>query len=800
MYVQAFVISAACALCIFVPFVIIDKGFFTYCGDYNSQMTPFYMYVNNFLKSGNGQWSWETDLGSSIINSYSYYTLGSPFFWLSTLFPASFSPFLMVPLLALKFGTAGLGAFMYLRRYLHTENGALIGSVLYAFSGFTVYNVFFYIFVDAVALFPFLLWALDEFVYNKRRCFFAVFVAVNCLNNYFFFVGQILFLFIYFIIKVACKDYKISLKHFILLAFESLLGVFMAFILLWPSFLSIMENPRTVNLSSGFRFLMYGEVQQYFAIFTSLFMPPDPAYIPSIYTEGAIKWTSLSAFLPVVSCVGVLAFMRARRKSPVTLILIVCFCMALVPVLNSSFYALNSSYYARWYYMPILLMCLATAHVLEGVSQPRQFLPLDGGAVRFNILGALKVVAIITLGFILFGIVPTKVDDTWKIGAVNNAEQFWLQFLIALLGILLFYIALRYKSGTRAFLKLMLAFILGFSVLYSIAHVALGKFPQWENDKDYRTQMYEDAPAIDWPDDGNFYRTDTYEMHDNFSLWANKASLQFFHSTVTPSIMEFYPSVDVKRDVSSKPEHDNYALRGLLGVKYTAMPLDSEASFRDNYTGGGFEFAFNSGSFSIYENTNYAAMGFAYNKYIKIEDFEAISEEEASKMLVHAVALTQEQVYKYGAYMDSYNLNGEPVLNYATYVSDMDSHRQNAVQNFVATQSGFTCDIELTEPRLVFFSVPYDEGFTATVNGQSVEIEKVSNGLMAVLCDMGENDIVFEYETVGFALGTAVSISAAFIFVMYVALIYFLSKKQEKTANEAKNTPINSYIYKETDK
>ena len=27
--------------------------------------------------------------------------------------------------------------------------------------------------------------------------------------------------------------------------------------------------------------------------------------------------------------------------------------MALVPVLNSAFYALNSSYYARWYYMPI---------------------------------------------------------------------------------------------------------------------------------------------------------------------------------------------------------------------------------------------------------------------------------------------------------------------------------------------------------------------------------------------------------------------------------------------------------------
>ncbi len=782
-YVQAFGISAACALCVFVPFLIIDSGFFTYCGDYNSQMVPFYMYVNDFLKSGNGQWSWETDLGSSIINSYSYYTLGSPFFWLTTLFPPSFSPFLMVPLLAIKFGTAGLFAYMYLKRYTKMHIAALIGSLLYSFSGFTVYNVFFYIFVDCIALFPILLWALDEFVYNKRRCVFAVAVAINCLNNYFFFVGQIVFLLIYFIVKLACNSYKISLKRFALLAFESLLGVLMAFILLWPSFLSVMQNPRTINLASGFRFLMYGNVQQYFAIFLSLFMPPDPAYIPSIYTEGVIKWTSLSAFLPVVSCVCVLAYMRARKKSPITHILKICFFMAFVPVLNSSFYALNSSYYARWYYMPILLMCCASMHVLESTAQPMQFLPADGGSMRFNVKSALKFVAIITFSTIVFGLVPTKVDDEWKIGAVNKAEQFWLLWLVAILGLLLFYIALRYKRGTRVFLKYCLVLIFGYSVLYSIVHVSLGKFPQWENDKDYREEMYVSAPAINWPDDGNFYRTDTYETHDNFSVWANKASLQFFHSTVTPSIMEFYPSVDVTRDVSSKPSHTDYALRGLLGVKYTIMPLDSAASFRDNYTGGGFEYAFTSGAFEIYENTNYAGMGFAYDNYITHEDFDEVFEGEKSKMLVHAVVLTSEQIEKYGTYLAPVNTD-EFVINYDTYVADIEKHKQNAVRNFVATQHGFTCDIQLQEPKLVFLSVPYDEGFSATVNGEAVEIEKVSNGLSAVLCLQGENDIVFEYKTPGFDIGIIVSASAFFVLLMYVAFCFFTRKSKSSNNHD----------------
>ncbi|MFQ8832263.1 MAG: hypothetical protein ACLR7U_04905 [Ruthenibacterium lactatiformans] len=34
----------------------------------------------------------------------------------------------------------------------------------------------------------------------------------------------------------------------------------------------------------------------------------------------------------------------------------------------------------------------------------------------------------------------------------------------------------------------------------------------------------------------------------------------------------------------------------------------------------------------------------------------------------------------------------------------------------------------------MFFSVPYDEGFTATVNGVEAEIERVDGGLSAVLC------------------------------------------------------------------
>ena len=34
---------------------------------------------------------------------------------------------------------------------------------------------------------------------------------------------------------------------------------------LWPAVLCLKDNPRTVDLCSGFGFLLYGRVQQYFA-------------------------------------------------------------------------------------------------------------------------------------------------------------------------------------------------------------------------------------------------------------------------------------------------------------------------------------------------------------------------------------------------------------------------------------------------------------------------------------------------------------------------------------------------------
>lgn len=142
-YVRAFLYALAMAGVLLLPFLILDRGYFVYYGDYNAQQIPFYKTCIEAVQSGNFGWNWKTDLGVNFVGSYSFYTLGSPFFWFAAMFPAAISQYLMAPLLALKIALSSLFAFVYIRRFVTKPQSALIGGLLYAFSGYSMYNIFF---------------------------------------------------------------------------------------------------------------------------------------------------------------------------------------------------------------------------------------------------------------------------------------------------------------------------------------------------------------------------------------------------------------------------------------------------------------------------------------------------------------------------------------------------------------------------------------------------------------------------------------------------------------------------------
>ena len=155
----AFVLNFAIAAAALLPYMIRDGGLLLVAADFDAEQLSYNMLCNNAIKSGEVLWNWRIDIGSDFVSSFSFYTLGSPFFWLSFLFPASAFPYLVGWIYVLKYAVAGLTSFAYFRRSA-SEKSALLGSVLYAFSGFSCINVVFYHFHDVIALFPLLMLSL----------------------------------------------------------------------------------------------------------------------------------------------------------------------------------------------------------------------------------------------------------------------------------------------------------------------------------------------------------------------------------------------------------------------------------------------------------------------------------------------------------------------------------------------------------------------------------------------------------------------------------------------------------------
>ena len=777
---RAVVLCALTAAVFFLPFYIMDGGFFHYAGDFNSQQISFYCYMNGFLKGAgypdstfagapHNTFSWATDLGSGAMNAYSFYLYGSPFFWFSLLFPQRWLPYLMVPLLVLKFGVAGGGAYLYLKRYVKNWDYAVLGACLYALSGFAVYNVFFNHFVDVVALFPYLLWALDEAIYEDRHGLFAFWVAVNLLNNYFFFVGQVLFLCIYFVCKLSARDFRLTGRKFGHLLWESVLGVAMGCLLLFPAVLSLLQNPRTIDLSSGWGFLTYSKVQQYLAILLSWILPPDSPYLTSVWSEGVIKWTSMTAYLPLCSLAGAMAYWRSRKADSKKRIVAVCAVCALVPVLNSAFYALNSSYYARWYYMPTLILAAMTVNALEDPD-----VDLDAPA---------RGIGWIMLATLVFAVVPVRDDttETWSFGVLKNPGQFFVVLGFGLLGLMLYRVLCSKWRQDSRFAQRMTAAVLVFACAFTMVHIGIGKFGQWYTDSDLVEQdtnallLKNDLPEGD-------YRIDTYKLHDNIGMWLDKSCLQYFGSTAAPSILSFYPALGVKRDVRSEPEIANYALRGLLSVEYLITTPEKRESFEDEADAGWTNLADVDG-YALYHNDNYVPMGFTYDYYVTKQTYEASVKTLRSNLLMRALVLEDEDVAQYGQYLIELPDAMLDDLHYDSYTQDCADRRAHSCSVFQMNNAGFHAEITLDKANLVFFSVPYDDGFTAYVNGEKADILQVDEGLMAVLCPAGASSIDFVYQAAGLSASRVVTAVAIPVWVVYVAC--FVRRKRRSTGTPA---------------
>ena len=793
---QCIFINSLVAFFSFLWLILMNKGTFTLCGDYNAQAVPFSVGMHKAILGGQS-WSWGVDLGTQTVGAYSFYGLGSISFWITMLFPVSATPCLMGWLYVLKYIAAGVTSFLYIRQFTRDDNYAVIGSLLYAFSGFQAVNLEFYTFHDATILFPLLLLEFDRMMKSGKcilrdgRHFIAV-TALSCLNSYFFFVGQVVFLILYFFLRYGKRDLKLTVRNLIFCSIAGLWGVMIAGILFLPNILFISGNKRSsvrVLLSQFFpepRMLLY--------LLKGFLFPGEAMYDSSaVYNR---RWTSTSAYLPLIGMSGVLAYLHGRHKDWLSRMLRVLLVAAFSLLLTSAFLLFTEAN-QRWWYMLILLMVSASAIVLEQEVRKE-----NRDVLKKAILANAVVLIVFYAALNLI-----KWNDTEN-SLVCHRGFFLLIFAVALAGLFILY---RLSANARHFCRAVTAWTAVFALLTTGYTLGYYRFADGVSEKyTERISLYSQLEPID-----EQYRY----IDENMMLYSNGASgLRIFSSTVSNSIVYFDSLFDFYKQARRLDKTSYAGLAELFGGKYDVTTDPEGRTPLRTYE-------VNGKTYYVVER-NACPIGFAVDQVITEEDLKRIDVSERGLVLLRSAVIQQDdyegvsdltpcvssrtalESIQTDAATDKIAGSGTGKLDPSdnaglVFDSDQEGYSPSgrsadnlsksspvekivltddelqkvaaervaydtgrAVGNFQRTSDGFICESDYSDDKLVYFSVPNDSGWKAFIDGEETAIIN-SGGMMLIRIPAGTHSIEFHYTTPGLSAGAAISLLSLSAFVLF---------------------------------
>lgn len=274
-------------------------------------------------------------------------------------------------------------------------------------------------------------------------------------------------------------------------------------------------------------------------------------------------------------------------------------------------------------------------------------------------------------------------------------------------------------------------------------------------------------------------------------------------------------------------------LSSFAGVKYSLSkrkePLAAVTG--DNIIGS-------IGDVKLLENKHCLPLGFVYNKYVTLKDFKDLSKIQKDLLLYQAVVVEPpyEQITKTLSPFDLTNTLTFPTgsflqLDQAIFqsakkideisrsISENDSPpdelikkpEQNEklktefnrlldtrkqileIRNGAITErqktifktnsfseNKITGTVNMPAPGVLFFSIPFDEGWHIYVNGREAQPERINIGFTGLFLDKGEYNINLEFKAPFLRIGSIISFIAL---IIYVGLFYYYFNRRKKLAH-----------------
>lgn len=754
--------SLAMAIIAVLPVLIVNGGNLFLVGDYMTQQIPFIRECRRMLLSGAPFWSHNTFLGANFLGTYSFYNWASPFFLPLFLLPEKDVAFGAGVMLIIKLSVAAMTASLYLKKHIRTPHLVFTGALIYTFSSFTLDSTFFYHFIDVIAVFPLLLYCTDEVLEGRKKALLSLAVMLNaCVNYYFFFISSVFFLiYLFFRVHNGKYSWKDTFRCIVFYA----LGAFSAMFTLLPSAFSLFETYKVSGSFADTFVRGLSSIPQLFKTLKGIILPSEGIMGSAMGFRYSV-FNSNNAFLPFFGAVFTFTALRKKSGEWYYKLIKFLFILTLVPFGNGIFSLFTNVSYTRWWYAFVLIQVLVSVKIIEEyeTEKPKAIIEYRKSVktitkIALAVVGC-PILAKLLMAYVLKDfasrILPAHIIDyLTDIGITEkfNAED--LRYMLVLVFLYAISFVPLYTSVKNGWLykakRIIPAVILICTLNFGVYFI---------NETDIADSGYEDSyigmdTAVK---DGTNYtsRTDYSYSLVNYPMVANTPGTTVFHSFKSKATAEFCKLVGYEDTLhaSSKKYFDTPAVQTLLSIE-TLVNKEGVSTPAEYYT----------------------PFGWVYDYYVIDEGFEYTTDKAENNR--HMELMTKACIVD--------RETAEKIKDNATLLESTDSvdwkaacknNKRTAATDISLTSRGLSCATSGEKERLVYFSLPNDNGWRAYINGEEAEILTINGGMMGIIVPEGEAQIRLEFHTPGFMAGIIVSI-------LSLAIVTFLQMLQKRNKND----------------
>lgn len=311
---------------------------------------------------------------------------------------------------------------------------------------------------------------------------------------------------------------------------------------------------------------------------------------------------------------------------------------------------------------------------------------------------------------------------------------------------------------------------------------------EYKAGKGYNDATYDALASIRDKDDGFFRIQKDFTSSPAVHYSLNDAMVQGFFGT--PSYQsqnqknyirflyetEVIEANDVTRTKWAPGLRSRFMLRNLANVKYVLRQDNGSDLLQQGHSRfGGVD------NIRIFKNDYFLPFGYTYDSYFSYNEFKQVPKAKKDIGFLKAAVVFEENmaVVKNLRKLNPANVRTEG-FNFNDLQKDISQRSLGAFQMTDFQHDYLKGTVNLDKEKLVFFSIPFDEGWSAKVNGKEVELLQVNIGFMGFVLPQGEHEIELSHQPTGLTVLWLISLLGFGIF----AYICYRQWKQSGQASD----------------